>query len=196
MNKIQTMTRTSIAVGLLLMSAPSMAEIASTVVDDLARASFVERRAALDAANEAAAKKELTLEKLGAACNLMPIRIGAILSGQAPLEPAAQECLANQLGINAKVLAPLTEPPVRWNAGAIYRLHEAVDVYAPALQRWMNERFGDAIMSAIDFTVGATETKGSHGERRIVITFDGKALPYSSDEGWRPEPDARVTTPQ
>jgi cyanate lyase len=61
-----------------------------------------------------------------------------------------------------------------------------VDVYAPAIQRWMNERFGDAIMSAIDFTVKVQETKGSHGESRISITFEGKTLPYSNDEGWAP----------
>ncbi|MEK6617284.1 MAG: cyanate hydratase [Nitrospirota bacterium] len=72
------------------------------------------------------------------------------------------------------------------DVGSIYRLHEAVDVYAPAIQRWMNEHFGDAIMSAIDFVVDVKETKGSHGERRIQIIFDGKALPYSNDEGWAP----------
>jgi cyanate lyase len=102
------------------------------------------------------------------------------------LEKASQDCLEHQLGLKADSLGPLRAPPVRWNAGAIYRLHEAVDVYAPAIQRWMNEQFGDAIMSAIDFVVIAEETKGSHGERRIRIIFDGKALPYSNDEGWRP----------
>jgi cyanate lyase len=50
----------------------------------------------------------------------------------------------------------------------------------------MNEHFGDAIMSAIDFIVVVEETKGSHGEKRIRVIFDGKALPYSGDEGWAP----------
>ena len=72
--------------------------------------------------------------------------------------------------------------------GAFIRLHEAVDVYAPAIHRWMNERFGDYIMSAIDFTVEVHEVKGSHGEPRIQITFNGKALAYSTDEGWSPQP--------
>ena len=66
-------------------------------------------------------------------------------------------------------------------------MHEAVDVYGPAIQRWMNEHFGDGIMSAIDFVVIVEEAKGSHGEKRIRITFDGKALPYSNDEGWAPQ---------
>jgi cyanate lyase len=172
--------------GLIISAAPVQAEIASTMVDDLAKQSYQDRQAVLDNANQAAASKGQTLESLGQACNLMPIRVGAILSGQAPLEAATQECLEKQLELKADTLTPLRAPPVRWNAGAIYRLHEAIDVYAPALQRWMNERFGDAILSAIDFTIAVEETKGSHGERRIRIILDGKALPYSTDEGWRP----------
>ncbi len=173
-------------VGGLWLCAPAGAEIESSVVDALAHSSFHKRKATLDIANKAAAEKKATLESLGKACNLMPIRIGAILSGQAPLEKKTEECLESQLGLKPGDLAPLAEPPVRWNSGAIYRLHEAVDVYAPAIQRWMIEQFGDAIMSAIDFVVEVKETKGSHGERRIQIIFDGKALPYSNDEGWAP----------
>jgi cyanate lyase len=175
-----------IAVSLASTATPALAEVKSSVVDALAEASYQERKQVLDAANQAARNKGLTLEALGNACNLLPIRIGALLSGQAPLETPTQKCLEKQLGLKAGTLDPLHAPPVRWNAGAIYRLHEAIDVYAPALQRWMNERFGDAIMSAIDFAITVEETKGSHGERRMRIIFDGKALPYATDEGWRP----------
>lgn len=175
-----------VAVSLALTATSALGEIKSSVVDALAEASYQERKQALDAANQAARNKGLTLEALGKACNLLPIRIGSLLSGQAPLEMPTQECLEKQLGLKAGTMNPLRTPPVRWNAGAIYRLHEAIDVYAPSLQRWMNERFGDAIMSAIDFTITVDETKGSHGERRIRIILDGKALPYSTDEAWRP----------
>jgi len=170
----------------LWLTTPVLAEIESSVVDGLAHSSFHKRKSTLEIANKATAEKKATLESLGKACNLVPIRIGAILSGQAPLEKKTEDCLENQLGLKPGELAPLADPPVRWNAGAIYRLHEAVDVYAPAIQRWMNEHFGDAIMSAIDFTVKVQETKGSHGESRISITFEGKTLPYSNDEGWVP----------
>ncbi|MBD2297792.1 hypothetical protein [Nostoc sp. FACHB-190] len=178
----------SVGIAAMLAFMPTLvrAEIKSTVVDALAAASYQERKQVLDTANQAAKDKGLTLEALGKACNLLPVRIGAILTGQAPLETPTQECLEKQLGLKAGILNPLRVPPVRWNAGAIYRLHEAIDVYAPTLQRWMNERFGDAILSAIDFTINVEETKGSHGERRIRIILDGKALQYSGDEAWRP----------
>src|SRR5574341_745127 len=159
----------------MLMATPVLAEIESSVVDSLGYASYHKRKSTLEAANNAAAAKKATLESLGKACNLMPIRVGAILSGQAPVEKKTEDCLENQLGLKSGELAPLAEPPARWNVGSIYRLHEAVDVYGPAIQRWMNEHFGDTIMSAITFVVYVEEGKGSHGEKRIRITFDGKA---------------------
>lgn len=168
------------------LSTPVLAEIESSVVDSLAFRSYHQRKPTLDIANKAAAEKKATLESLGKACNLLPIRVGAILSGQAPLEKKTEGCLESQLGLKPGELAPLAEPPARWNVGSIYRLHEAVDVYAPAIQRWMNEHFGDTIMSAITFVVYVEEGKGSHGEKRIRITFDGKALNYSNDEEWAP----------
>ncbi|MES2015578.1 MAG: hypothetical protein V4484_03710 [Pseudomonadota bacterium] len=156
------------------------------IVDSLALDSFSQRKPTLDLANQAALAKGLTLEALGKACDLLPIRVGAVLTGQATLEKGSQNCLETQLGLNAGAMAPLAIPPVRWQAGAVYRMHEAVEVYGPAIQRWFNERYGDAIMSAIDFNVTVEETKGAKGERRIRIVFDGKALPYSGDDGWRP----------
>lgn len=176
----------ALLVGVVGVCTPARAEIESSVVDGIAYSSYHKRKPALEVANKAAAEKKATLESLGKACNLLPIRIGAILSGQAPLEKKTGDCLESQLGLKAGELAPLADPPSRWNVGSIYRLHEAVDVYGPAIQRWMTEHFGDTIMSAIDFTVVVQETKGAHGERRISITFEGKALPYSGDDGWRP----------
>ena len=165
---------------------PAQATENTSVVDSLALNSYEQRKPALDMANKAAIKKGLTLEALGKTCSLLPVRIGAILTGQAPLEKTTQDCLEKQLDLKTGSLDPLAPPPVRWQSGAIYRMHEAIEVYGPAMQRWMNERFGDTIMSAIDFNVIVEETKGSHGERRIRIIFDGKALPYSKDEGWKP----------
>lgn len=162
------------------------AEIESDVVDMIAQESLDKRKPTLAVANKAAVAKKLTLEALGMACKLMPIRVGAVLTGQAPMEKRSQECLEKQLGLKAGSLAPLLEPPARWNVGSIYRVHEVIDVYGPSIQRWFNEHFGDYILSAIDFVVEVKETKGSHGERRIQIIFDGKALPYTTDEGWAP----------
>ncbi len=174
-----------LVVGLGFISAAHAGEHTS-VVDSQALESYDHRKPTLDLANQAAHAKGLTLEALGHACNLLPIRVGAVLTGQAPLEKPSQTCLETQLGLTPGAMTPLATPPIRWQTGAIYRMHEAVEVYGPALQRWFNERYGDAIMSAIDFNVTVDETKGAKGERRIRIVFDGKALPYATDDGWRP----------
>ena len=158
----------------------------TSIVDRLALESYEQRKPTLDLANQAAHAKGLTLESLGKACNLLPIRVGAVLTGQAPLEKASQTCFEAQLGLTPGVMTPLATPPVRWQAGAIYRMHEAVEVYGPALQRWINEHYGDGIMSAIDFNVTVDDVKGEKGGRRIRIVFEGKALPYSTDDGWKP----------
>jgi len=60
----------------------------------------------------------------------------------------------------------------------IYRMNEAVLHYGESLKAVVNEKFGDGIMSAIDFYVTVDKVKGVHGEDRVVLTFNGKFLPH------------------
>ena len=60
----------------------------------------------------------------------------------------------------------------------LYRLHEVFDTFGPALKELIHEEFGNAIMSAIDFKVDVERRPDPKGDR-IIITFDGKCLPYS-----------------
>jgi peptidoglycan/xylan/chitin deacetylase (PgdA/CDA1 family) len=50
--------------------------------------------------------------------------------------------------------------------------------YGAAFKALINERFGDGIMSAIDFYFSVGERRGAAGERRVVLTLDGKFLPH------------------
>jgi cyanate lyase len=69
----------------------------------------------------------------------------------------------------------------------IYRTYEAVTHYGQAIKSIINEQCGDGIMSAIDFYLDVGTTTGKHGEKRVVITFNGKFLPFieqkSDDNG-------------
>ena len=58
----------------------------------------------------------------------------------------------------------------------VYRTYEAVTHYGQAIKSIINEQCGDGIMSAIDFYVDVGTTTGKHGEKRVVITFNGKFL--------------------
>jgi cyanate lyase len=60
----------------------------------------------------------------------------------------------------------------------IYRTYEAVTHYGEAMKAIINEQCGDGIMSAIDFYCDVGTTTGKHGEKRVVITFNGKFLPF------------------
>ncbi|WP_208110010.1 cyanase [Methylocaldum gracile] len=61
----------------------------------------------------------------------------------------------------------------------IYRLYEIVGVYGETLNEIIHEKFGDGIMSAIDFSMTVGKEENPAGDR-VVITMNGKFLPYKS----------------
>lgn len=61
----------------------------------------------------------------------------------------------------------------------IYRLYELVGVYGPTMKELIHEKFGDGIMSAIDFSMYIDKEKNPLGDR-VVVTMNGKFLPYKS----------------
>jgi cyanate lyase len=61
----------------------------------------------------------------------------------------------------------------------IYRLYEVVGVYGETLKEIIHEKFGDGIMSAIDFSMTVGKEENPAGDR-VVITMNGKFLPYKS----------------
>ena len=60
----------------------------------------------------------------------------------------------------------------------VYRTYEAVTHYGEAIKTIINEQCGDGIMSAIDFYVDVGTATGKNGEKRVVITFNGKFLEH------------------
>ncbi|OCF38887.1 cyanate hydratase [Kwoniella heveanensis CBS 569] len=66
----------------------------------------------------------------------------------------------------------------------LYRLYEVLIVYGYSYKALIAEKFGDGIMSAIDFRTSLERKKDPKGDR-VVITLDGKFLPYSSTEAWK-----------
>jgi cyanate lyase len=73
----------------------------------------------------------------------------------------------------------------------VYRTYEAITHYGRAIKAIINEQCGDGIMSAIDFYLDVGTIKGVHGETRVVITMNGKFLPFieqKSDENTAKSP--------
>lgn len=61
----------------------------------------------------------------------------------------------------------------------IYRFYEAIGVYGDTMKAIIHEKFGDGIMSAIDFSMDIDKEENPQGDR-VVITLNGKFLPYKS----------------
>ena len=81
----------------------------------------------------------------------------------------------------------------------VYRTYEAITHYGQAIKMLINEQCGDGIMSAIDFFMDVGTTTGKLGEKRVVITFNGKFLPFieqrAADNG-APSPRALKAPPR
>ncbi|WP_425412011.1 cyanase [Mycobacterium genavense] len=108
----------------------------------------------------------------------------AALLGQHPLSAQDASTLASILGLDEEAVAVLQLAPYRGSGNApasdptIYRFHEALSVYGPALKELIQEEYGDGIMSAINFQVDVQRRPDPDGDR-VIVTFDGKFLDYS-----------------
>jgi cyanate lyase len=61
----------------------------------------------------------------------------------------------------------------------VYRLYEVVGVYGETLKEVIQEKFGDGIMSAIDFSMHVDKEENPKGDR-VILTLNGKFLPYKT----------------
>ena len=59
----------------------------------------------------------------------------------------------------------------------IYRFYEIMQVYGMPMKDVIQEKFGDGIMSAIDFTLDIDKVADPAGDR-VKVTMCGKFLPY------------------
>jgi cyanate lyase len=112
----------------------------------------------------------------------------AALMGQCSMDEAEAGTLVNLLGLEGAVhdgvLAVLQQPPMKGAVGSavpvdplLYRFHEVIQVYGPAIKAVIHEKFGDGIMSAIDFEMDIERVADPKGDR-VKLTFNGKFLPY------------------
>ncbi len=59
----------------------------------------------------------------------------------------------------------------------IYHFYEIVQIYGSTLKALVHEKFGDGIISAINFRLDIKKVEDPDGGHRAVITLDGKYLP-------------------
>ena len=103
--------------------------------------------------------KNLSFTDLEAIVGLDEVCIAAILYRQAAATPDEALKLTQALGLGPDFAAELTEygikglGPVVPTDPFVYRFYEIMQVYGLPLKSVVQEKFGDGIMSAIDFTL-------------------------------------------
>ncbi len=128
--------------------------------------------------------KGLTWQQLADAIDRPVVWTTAALLGQHPIPTDIGTVLVDMLGLDQSAVAVLAAVPMRGGLPTsvptdptIYRFYEALQVYGGALKELIHEQFGDGIMSAINFSVDIQKKSHPSGDR-VVVTFDGKFLPY------------------
>jgi len=143
---------------------------------------------------EAKAASGLTFEQIAKEMGRGEVWVASVFYGQAKPTPSDLKSLAlalqaydpnsnidhsslmNQLGDDwfpVRGLGPMppTDP-------VLYRLYEGLLVYGYPIKAIIHEKFGDGIMSMINCKVDVERKSDPEGDR-VVLTFDGKFLPYS-----------------
>ena len=133
----------------------------------------------------AKAEKGLSWEQMGNDLGFSPVWLTSACLGMnsAPQEKAL--AIAEYLQLDNEVASALMAYPTKiWDQAVptdplIYRLYEIVGVYGETLKEVIQEKFGDGIMSAIDFSMDIEKQPDPKGDR-VILTMNGKFLPYKS----------------
>ena len=129
-------------------------------------------------------EKQKTFDDIAEAVGRHPVWTASVIMGQATMTKEEADKLVTLLDLDAAVATALQEIPHKGSLDdtipvdpLIYRFHEITQVYGTTLKEVIHEKFGDGIMSAIDFTMDVQKKEDPNGDR-VVVTLDGKFLPY------------------
>ena len=132
----------------------------------------------------AKAEKGLGWEEIAARVGCAPVFLCAACLGEHSLTGEQAQRLAAVLDLDDAAARALSEYPIKGQRGEalmsdplVYRFKEIALVYGEAIKLTVQEKFGDGIMSAIDFTMDVDRIEAPKGDR-VQITMSGKFLPY------------------
>ncbi|MBD3883669.1 cyanase [Phormidium tenue FACHB-886] len=127
--------------------------------------------------------KGITFADLEQAIGRNEVWIAAVFYRQASASEDEASKLLHALGLSEDLLPELTSYPAKGlgplvpTDPLIYRFYEIMQVYGMPIKEVIHEKFGDGIMSAIDFTLDIEKEEDPKGDR-VKVTMNGKFLPY------------------
>ncbi|MEA5450169.1 cyanase [Leptolyngbya sp. CCNP1308] len=133
-----------------------------------------------------AAKKAagLSFADLEAKTGCDEVWIASVFYRQASASVEEATKLVEILGADTALIEAMTDFPVKGGLDPviptdplIYRFYEIMQVYGMPMKAVIHEKFGDGIMSAIDFTLDVEKEEDPKGDR-VKVIMNGKFLPY------------------
>lgn len=134
-----------------------------------------------------AAKKanKASWESLAKATGMAEVYIASCVYGENSMTDDVAEKLCNALDLDGDAKQALVSFPMKGQSlgqsvptdPLVYRFYEIMQVYGAAIKDVIQEKFGDGIMSAIDFKLDVAKEPNPKGDR-VVVTMSGKFLPY------------------
>lgn len=132
--------------------------------------------------------KGLSFDDIGKLVGKNEVWIASLFYGQASATAEEAAKIVSELGLEedkeafeyflasfpSKGLGPVvpTDP-------LIYRFYEIMQVFGYPMKSVIHEKFGDGIMSAIDFTLDVEKVEDPAGDR-VKVVMNGKFLPYKT----------------
>jgi cyanate lyase len=115
------------------------------------------------------------------------VYVASCAHGENSMSRPLADKLCALLSLGEDVASALTEYPDKGHSlgqaiptdPLVYRFYEIMQVYGTTLKDVIQEKFGDGIMSAIDFTMDIARESDPKGDR-VVVTMNGKFLPYKA----------------
>jgi cyanate lyase len=135
---------------------------------------------------EAKKRKGMTWADLSKSVGASEVWLASVCYGESAAPEDTAQKIAKALDLAEPVAKALTEYPLRGNSigdkpiptdPLLYRFYEILAVYGLPLKDLIQEKFGEGIMSAIDFTMDVQKQPDPKGDR-VVVTMNGKFLPY------------------
>ena len=127
--------------------------------------------------------KGLSFTDLEAMIGRDEVWIAALFYQQASASEDEATKLLTALGLSLDLVSTLTAFPVKGLGPIVptdpfvYRFYEIMQVYGLPMKEIIQEKFGDGIMSAIDFTLDIDKIEDPKGDR-VKVTMNGKFLAY------------------
>jgi cyanate lyase len=130
-------------------------------------------------------KAGLTWEEIANKIGMSPVWTHSASMGMNAFPAEKAKLMVKVMGLPQEAESLLVESPTKiWEQAVptdpcIYRFYEIVGVYGPTLKALIQEKFGDGIMSAIDFDMTVTRVESPKGDR-VKVEMSGKYLGYNS----------------